>query len=111
MKTLNCLSPGEIVMRSSIVFAWNYIFDHETSPLRHIPDICVRHMILQVLAWMWAIAFSVAMGSCAFLPASLIGHAVLIAAVVVTVATYTTAATKPEVFRSGSGRRRDGEHE
>jgi hypothetical protein len=98
-------------MRSSIVFAWNYIFDHKTSPLRHIPDIGVRHMILQVLAWMWAVAFSVAMGSYAFLPASLIGHAVLIAAVVVTVATYTTAATKPEVFRSGSGRRRDGEHE
>jgi hypothetical protein len=98
-------------MRSSIVYAWNYIFDHETSPLRHIPDIGVRHMILQVLAWMWAIAFSVAIGSYAFLPASLVGHAVLIAAVVVTVATYTTAATKPEVFRSGSGRRRDGEHE
>jgi hypothetical protein len=102
---------GYFIMRSSIAYAWNYIFDHETSPLRHIPDIGVRHMILQVLAWMWAIAFSVAMGSYAFLPASLIGHAVLIAAVVVTVATYTTAATKPGVFRSGSGRRRDGEHE
>ncbi len=98
-------------MRSSIVYAWNYIFDHETSPLRHIPDIGVRHMILQVLAWMWAIAFSVAIGSYTFLAASLLGHAVLIAAVVVTVATYTTAAVKPEVFRTGSGRRRDGEHE
>jgi hypothetical protein len=98
-------------MRSVIVLAWNYVFDHETSPLRHIPDVGVRHMILQVLGWMWAVAFSVAIGSYALLPASLIGHAALIAAVAVTVATYTTAATKPEVFRSGSGRRRDGEHE
>jgi hypothetical protein len=98
-------------MRRQIHFAWNYVFDHETSPLRHIPDIGVRHMILQVLAWMWAVAFSVAIGSYAFLPASLLGHAALIAAIVVTVATYTTAATKPHMFRSGSGRRHDGEHE
>jgi hypothetical protein len=98
-------------MRSMITFAWNYIFDHQTSPLRHIPDVGVRHLILQVLGWMWAIAFSVAIGSYALLPASLIGHAVLIAAVAVTVATYTTAAARPGVFRTGSGRRRDGEHE
>jgi hypothetical protein len=98
-------------MRSSIVFAWNFVFDHETSPLRHIPDVGVRHMILQVLGWMWAVAFSVAIGSYALLPASLIGHAALIAAVAVTVGTYTTAAVKPEVFRFGSGRRPDGEHE
>jgi hypothetical protein len=98
-------------VRSKIVYAWNFIFDHETSPLRHIPDIGVRHMILQVLAWMWAVSFCVAIGSYAFLPASLIGHAVLVAAAAITVATYAAAATKPEVFRSGSGRRRDGEHE
>jgi len=68
-------------------------------------------MILQVLGWMWAVAFAVAIGSYAMLPASLIGHAVLIAAAAITVATYTTAATKPELFKSGFGRRRDGEHE
>jgi hypothetical protein len=100
-----------MVMRSLIVSAWNYVFDHETSPLRHIPDVSVRHMILQVLGWMWALAFSVAIGSYTLLPASLIGHAVLIAAAAITVATYTTAAKKPEVFLSRSGRRRDGEHE
>jgi hypothetical protein len=60
---------------------------------------------------MWAVAFSVAIGSYAMLPASLIGHAALIAAAAVTVATYTVAAKKPGVFSTGSGRRRDGEHE
>ena len=98
-------------MRAFIVTAWNFVFNHEVSPLRHIPDVGTRHMILQVLGWMWAVAFSVAVGSYAMLPASLIGHGVLIAAAAITVATYTAAATKPAIFKSGSGRRHDGEHE
>ena len=27
----------------------------EINPLRHIPDTNTRHMVLQVLAWMWCI--------------------------------------------------------
>lgn len=98
-------------MQKLIADAWSFVFDHEVSPLRHIPDVATRHMILQILGWMWAVAFAVAVGSYAMLPASLIGHAVLIAAAAVTTATYTAAATRPELFTSGSGRRRDGEHE
>ena len=67
-------------MQKLIVLAWNYVFNHEVSPLRHIPDISVRHMILQILGWMWAVSFAVAIGSYTYLPASLIGHAALIAA-------------------------------
>ena len=98
-------------MQKLIVQAWNYVFNHEVSPLRHIPDISTRHMILQILGWMWAVAFSVAIGSYALLPASLIGHAALIAAVTITVATYTAVANKPGLFKSYSGRRPGGEHE
>ncbi len=98
-------------MQKMIVQAWNYVFDHEVSPLRHIPDVGTRHMILQILGWMWAVAFSVALGSYALLPASLIGHAALIAAASITVATYTAAAHKPGMFKPYSGRRRNGEHE
>ena len=98
-------------MQKLLVNSWNFIFNHEVSPLRHIPDVATRHMILQILGWMWAVAFSVAVGSYALLPASLIGHAVLIAAAAITIATYTAASTKPALFKSGSGRRRDGEHE
>lgn len=95
-----------------ITNAWNFIFDHEISPLRHIPDIGTRHMILQLLGWMWALAFAVAIGSFAMLPTSLLAHTVLIAAAAITAATYTAAATKPDIFiRSGAGRRHDGEHE
>lgn len=98
-------------MKKLIVGSWDFIFNHEVSPLRHIPDVGTRHMILQILACMWALAFSVAIGSYAMLPASLIGHAVLIAAAAITAATYTTAATNPGFFKSGSGRRHDGEHD
>ena len=47
-------------MGKTILLAWNFLFDHEVSPLRHIPDFQVRHMVLQMLGWMWAIAFSLA---------------------------------------------------
>ena len=87
-------------MRNFVVFVWNYVFDHEVSPLRHIPDFTVRHMVLQLLGWMWAIAFSVAIGSYTFLAFSLIGHAVLLGAAAITVATYATAAKRPRTFMS-----------
>ena len=85
-------------MRKSIVAVWNFLFDHEVSPLRHIPDFTVRHMVLQMLGWMWAIAFSLAIGSYTFLAYSLIGHAILLGAVAITVGTYTTATKRPKAF-------------
>jgi hypothetical protein len=97
-------------MQKLIVDTWNFIFNHEVSPLRNIPDVGTRHMILQVLGWMWAGAFAVATGSYVLLPASFIAHAILIAAAAITTATYTAAAYKPDVFVTGSGRRHDGEH-
>ena len=99
-----------VLMRKIVFSAWNFLFDHEVSPLRHIPDVATRHMILQILAWMWVIAFSTAIGSYTFFAASLVGHAVLIAAVAITVATYSVATTRPSAFRS-LGRSPNGEHE
>lgn len=93
-----------------VAFTWNYIFNHEISPLRHIPDVPTRHMILQILGWMWAAVFSIAVGSYVVLGVTLVAHALLIAAAAITAATYTTAAAKPSVFLNGLGRRIDGEH-
>jgi len=98
-------------MSRLIVNSWNFIFNHEVSPLRHIPDVATRHMILQLLACMWALAFAVAIGGYTMLPGSLVAHAALIAAAAITSATYTAAAQMPGVFSKGSGRRADGEHE
>ena len=98
-------------MRQQIVRGWNFIFNAEVSPLRHIPNVAVRHYVLQGLALMWAVTFAVAIGSYTMLAASIIGHAVLIAAAAITVATYTAAAKKPTLFARGSGRNSDGEHD
>jgi hypothetical protein len=90
---------------------WGFIFDHEVSPLRHIPDLATRHMILQMLGWMWAASFTVALGSYTLFAVSMVGHIVLIAAAAITVATYTAAETRPGLFARASSRRADGEHE
>lgn len=97
--------------RNFVVYAWNFIFNHEVSPLRNIPDVAIRHYALQALGLMWAVSFSLAIGSYTFLAWSVVGHTVLIGAAAITVATLTTAAKKPQVFIRASGRSRDGEHE
>ena len=94
-----------------VAYAWNFLFNHEVSPLRNIPDVGIRHYVLQALGFMSAVSFSIAIGSYTFLAASLIGHTVLIGAAAITVATLTAAANNPKLFTSGSGRRNDGEHE
>lgn len=100
-----------ILLKNFVVRAWNFVFDHRVSPLRNIPDVAVRHHVLQVLGLMWAVSFSVAIGSYTFLAFSILGHSVLIAATAITIATFTVAAKRPKSFMQGSGRRSDGEHE
>jgi hypothetical protein len=36
---------------------WQMIMNHQRNPLKHIPDLNTRHMVMQVLAWMWCIVF------------------------------------------------------
>jgi hypothetical protein len=96
--------------KNPLLYSWNFIFNHEVSPLRNIPDIAVRHYLLQALGLVWAVSFSLAIGSYTFLAASVIGHTLLIGAVAITVAVLSTAAVKPQLFMRSS-RRFDGEHE
>lgn len=98
-------------MKNLIKYAWDFIFNHSVSPLRHIPDLSTRHYVLQALGFMWAVAFSLAIGSYTFFAFNLLGHVVLIAAATVTIATYGTATLRPRTFALASGRRSDGEHE
>jgi hypothetical protein len=59
----------------------------------------------------WAVGFSVAIGSYTFLGISILGHVVLIAVAALTAATYTVAAKRRKLFMRGVGRRIDSEHE
>ncbi len=100
-----------ITIKTLILYAWNFLFNHKVSPLRHIPSVKVRHLVLQVLGLMWAVSFSIAVGSYTVLAVSILGHTVLIAAAAVTVATFTVATKRPNMFLRGAGRRADGEHD
>jgi len=87
-----------IDMREFVYNSWNGIMDAEINPLRHIPDTNVRHMVLQVLAWMWCIVFSMWIGSFWIMGVSMIAHAIVLAAIVITVATFETARRNPTFF-------------
>ena len=85
-------------MRQFIYDSWNGVMNADKNPLRHIPDTNTRHMILQVLAWMWCIVFSLWIGSFWVMGVSMIAHALILAAIVVTVATFETARLRPTFF-------------
>ena len=85
-------------MRQFVYASWNGVMDMEKNPLRHIPDLQTRHMVLQILAWMWATTFSLWVGSIYAFGISTIAHLVIIAAIVVTVGTFETAKRRPTFF-------------
>ena len=101
---------GVYPMRTSIVNGWNTIMDHNMNPLSNIPDLGVRHVVMQGLAWMWCIIFSMSVGSITVFGVSAVAHALFIAGVVLTVGTFETARRRPTYF-GGLGRGNGGEHE
>ena len=101
---------GVFSMREWIYNSWNVVMDHNMNPLSAIPDFSTRHMIMQVLAWMWCIAFGIIVGSMWAGVTSMLIHTLLLGAIAVTVATFETAKRKPQFFVNGL-RGRGGEHE
>ena len=89
---------------------WKLVMDWRYNPLRHIPDTNTRHLIMQMLAWMWCIIFSMWMGSIFVFGISAIAHALLIAGVFITAGVFETAKRRPQYF-GGLGRGNGGEHE
>jgi len=90
--------------------AYNLIMDSRYNPLRYIPDNNTRHLVMQLLAWMWCIIFSMWVGSIVVFGISAIAHALLIAGVFITAGVFETAKRKPQYF-GGLGRGNGGEHE
>jgi len=77
-------------MRNFVVECWNGVMNFNHNPLKNIPDLQVRHLILQILAWMWCITFSLFFSSWYIFGISVVAHFVLILAIVVTVATFVS---------------------
>ena len=89
---------------------YQLVMDSRYNPLSHIPDNNTRHMVMQVLAWMWCIIFAMSVGSVTVFGISAIAHALLIAGVFITAGVFETAKRKPQYF-GGLGRGNGGEHD
>jgi len=101
---------GVYPMRSFIVNSWNAVMNSDYNPLSAIPHTGTRHMVMQVLAWMWVIVFTISTGTWAYVGINFIAHSLILGAIVITVGTFETARRKPEYF-GGLGRGNGGEHE
>ena len=101
---------GIYPMSSFIINTWNSVMNANINPLRHIPDLNARHMVLQVLAWMWCIVFGFVVSSWTVFGISAIAHVALLAGICLTVGTFETARRRPQYF-GGLGRANGGEHE
>ena len=89
---------GVYPVRTFIVNSWNAVMNMEYNPLSNIPDTSTRHLIMQVLAWMWCIIFSMSLGSLTVFAYTAIAHTLLIAGIVATVVIFETAKRKPSFF-------------
>ena len=96
--------------RFAIIKLYHLVMDSRNNPLSNIPDTNTRHLVMQVLAWMWCIIFSMWMGSILVFGISAAIHAILLAGIFVTVGVFETAKSKPAYF-GGLGRANNGEHE
>ncbi len=97
-------------MREFIYDSWNSIMNADINPLKHIPDINTRHMVLQVLAWMWCIVFSMYVGSIFVMGVTMIAHVVFLAAIVITVATFEAAKNNSSIFKLRLEHKTNGYH-
>ena len=96
--------------RVAMVKLYYLVMDSRHNPLSHIPDTNTRHLVMQLLAWMWCIVFSMWMSSILVFGVSVAIHSILLAGIFVTVGVFETAKRKP-VYFGGFGRANGGEHE
>ena len=97
-------------MREFIFNSWNMIMDDRRNPLSNIPDMQTRHVVMQLLAWMWCIIFSISIGSMTVFGVSALAHSLFIGGIIFTIATFETAKRKPETFNLRLEHRTVGYH-
>ena len=91
-------------MRQFIAECWDGVMSHDFNPLKHIPDLQVRHMMMQVLAFMWSSIFAILIVDSVWaFGISAIAHIMFIGGVVITVATFKVAESNPNAFNFVKG--------
>ena len=82
------------------------------NPLKNIANLRVRHMVMQILAFMLSGVFSIyIVDSIYVFGFTAIAHALLIAAIFITTFVFYTARNKPQIYDLKFFRGKDGEHD
>ena len=110
LKAERMLSDIQNGRRIKMIKLYHLVMDSRHNPLSNIPDAITRHLVMQMLAWMWCIVFSMWVGSIVVFGVSATIHAILLAGIFVTVGVFETAKRHP-VHYGGLGRADGGEHE
>jgi hypothetical protein len=110
LKIERVLSEIQNGRRITVIRLYNLVMDSRHNPLSNIPDTTTRHLVMQMLAWMWCIVFSMWLGSIVIFGITAAVHAFLLAGIFVTVGVFETAKRHP-VHYGGLGRANGGEHE
>ena len=87
-------------MQKIIYDAWNVVMNHNINPLKNIPHTHVRHLVMQLLALMWCVAFSMYFTSIWLFGITTVAHMILLGAIAFTVLTFETAKRKSRFFGS-----------
>jgi|TARA_Y100000996_G_C22531919_1_gene646820 hypothetical protein len=91
---------------------WDIIMNPNVNPLKNIANLRVRHMVMQILAFMWSGVFSIyIVDSIYVFGFTAIAHALLIAAIFITTFVFYTARNKPQIYDLKFFRGKDGEHD
>lgn len=87
---------------------WGLIMNPNINPLSNITNLKVRHMIMQILAFMWSGVFSLyIIDSLYVFGITAIAHALLIAAIVITAYVFYTAKNQPQIYDRKSSKDKD----
>lgn len=82
-------------MKKFIVDSWDAIMNSERNPLRHL-DIASQHIVMQALAWMWSMVFSLMFFSIYHFGITWMLHMLFIAGMALTVSAFKMAEKKAE---------------
>lgn len=82
-------------MKQQILMTWDAVMDHQYNPLRNAP-MAARHYLMQVLAWMWSMIFSLSFLSIYAFGYVWVSHLLVVGGVFVTISIFKRAAANEQ---------------
>jgi hypothetical protein len=77
-------------MKKFIVDSWDAVMNSDRNPLRHL-DVASQHVVMQALAWMWSMVFSLMFFSIYQFGITWALHVLFIAGMALTVSVFKNA--------------------